>query len=416
VRSARALGICAAIAVGASLGTFAPAAMAAPPNDLFANREAMPSMLPSAAEGSNIGATAEAGEYLSGTGHDAHHSVWWSWEAPTTQVVSIGTCGTEFRTTLGIFTGEAFSELHRVGSEDAIEGHDCASRLSFQATAGRRYDIGVDGDFFYPDPTVHLSGEGRIKLQVTATPTPTNDAFETPGPWSIDEISEYPDGTHRRLLMAAEGSNFAATRQPGEPNFGGAGASVWYGWTPSESGPVEVLLGTNTSPSRAALAVYSGNSLTGLTLVDSKVEPLITAVSFAAEAGREYRIVVDGMAEPDGAPWMGNFFLHLIEALPDRPRASTAAALPAPLAPLSAPRISRRKIDSKARSATFRFRASAPGATFRCRLDTKPFRACSSPYLVRGLALGRHRFAVRATAPGSSASAAAVAHFALRPR
>lgn len=414
MRSLRSLGICAAIAVGASLGTFAPAAVAAPPNDLFANREAMPSTLPAAAEGSNIGATAEPEEGLSGTGHDAHHSVWWQWEAPATQIVSIGTCGTEFRTTLGIFTGEAFTELHRVVPVNAIEGRDCASRFSFQATAGTRYDIGVDGDSFYPDPETHLRGEGAIKVQVTANLPPPNDAFESPGPWAIDEISEYPDGTHRKLLMAAEGSNFGATSQSGEPIHAGAGvgASVWYRWTPTESGPAELLFGVN-GPSRGAVAVYSGNSLTGLAPVVSRAEPALTPIPFAAEAGREYRIAVDGVAEPGGVPWEGNFFLHLIETLPDRPPAATAAP-PAP-ALLPAPRIAKRKIDPKTHTATFRFRSAASETTFRCRLDKRRFSGCRSPYVVRGLALGKHRLAVLATAPGHAASAPAVVHFALRP-
>jgi hypothetical protein len=55
----RSFGIIAAIAVGASLGLLAPAAMAAPANDNFAARETIPSTLPATAEGSNVGATGE---------------------------------------------------------------------------------------------------------------------------------------------------------------------------------------------------------------------------------------------------------------------------------------------------------------------------------------------------------------------
>jgi hypothetical protein len=167
-RSLRAIAVSAAIAVGASLGVLAPAAMAAPSNDAFAAREVIPSTLPAAAEGSNVGATAEESEFLSGTGRDAHHSIWWEWQSPATQVVSIGTCGTAFRTNLGVFTGEALGELHRAVPIDATEGPDCGSRVSFRATAGTRYDIGVDGNFFYPDPEVRPVVEGTIKLQISA--------------------------------------------------------------------------------------------------------------------------------------------------------------------------------------------------------------------------------------------------------
>ena len=46
--------------------------------------------------------------------------------------------------------------------------------------------------------------------------------------------------------------------------------------------------------------------------------------------------------------------------------------------------------------ATFRF-SSEPGSTFACRLDSGPFRACSSPKTYRTLRGGIHTFAVKAT-------------------
>jgi uncharacterized delta-60 repeat protein len=47
-------------------------------------------------------------------------------------------------------------------------------------------------------------------------------------------------------------------------------------------------------------------------------------------------------------------------------------------------------------SARFRFKASEP-ARFRCKLDGREFRKCSSPYRTPRLAVGRHRIKVRAT-------------------
>lgn len=48
------------------------------------------------------------------------------------------------------------------------------------------------------------------------------------------------------------------------------------------------------------------------------------------------------------------------------------------------------------RTPTFRFTSDQAGASFQCRLDGRPFRACRSPFTTRRLSLGRHVFRVRA--------------------
>jgi len=48
------------------------------------------------------------------------------------------------------------------------------------------------------------------------------------------------------------------------------------------------------------------------------------------------------------------------------------------------------------RRATFRFRSTEPGSSFRCRLDGGRWRPCSSPKVYQGLPRGRHTFRVRA--------------------
>lgn len=48
------------------------------------------------------------------------------------------------------------------------------------------------------------------------------------------------------------------------------------------------------------------------------------------------------------------------------------------------------------RTPTFRFGADEPGATFECKLDHKPYRPCRSPFTTKSLAIGPHRFQVRA--------------------
>jgi CSLREA domain-containing protein len=47
-------------------------------------------------------------------------------------------------------------------------------------------------------------------------------------------------------------------------------------------------------------------------------------------------------------------------------------------------------------TAVFRFTSSAPGSSFRCKLDRAAFERCRSPQVYQGLKPGRHRFQVRA--------------------
>jgi hypothetical protein len=48
------------------------------------------------------------------------------------------------------------------------------------------------------------------------------------------------------------------------------------------------------------------------------------------------------------------------------------------------------------RTPTFRFGFSEPGSSFQCKLDSGPYKACSSPFTTKRLSLGHHTFKVRA--------------------
>ena len=66
--------------------------------------------------------------------------------------------------------------------------------------------------------------------------------------------------------------------------------------------------------------------------------------------------------------------------------------------------------------ATFKFKAiPAAGASFQCKLDSKPYKRCSSPKTYRHLDKGRHKFKVRAKGPGGTDPTPATAGFKVKP-
>jgi len=75
---------------------------------------------------------------------------------------------------------------------------------------------------------------------------------------------------------------------------------------------------------------------------------------------------------------------------------STGSIVSRPISKMPAPRITRHPDRVESGSvAAFAFRA--PNArSFQCRIDAQSWRACRSPVLYKGIAVGRHRFRVRA--------------------
>lgn len=120
----------------------------------------------------------------------------------------------------------------------------------------------------------------------------------------------------RRNLRGSVGSvscaNRGATKEPGEPAHAGAtgGLSVWYSWSPAETGAVTFSTGENTFDT--LLNVYTGSTVSSLTSVagndDASSGGNRSSVTFTAVAGTVYHIAVDGWAGAAGAAnlhWSG---------------------------------------------------------------------------------------------------------------
>lgn len=248
----------------------------APANDIFSSASVLSGMTISTL-GGNIGATMQTGE-PSNAGVAGGSSVWYNWTAPASGLVRLNTHGSDFDTTLGVYTGSTVSTLTTIAAnDDDTANFTTTSAVAFSAVAGVTYHISVDG---------YQGAQGDIALNLTETVAPANDNFANATVLSGRSITW-------------TGTNAGATRQTGEPrlvnNIGGS--SVWFAWKAPVSGKVSLnTLGSNFD---TMLGVYKGTSVSKLTLVASNDDApsgytYTSALTFNAVAGTTYYFAVDG--------------------------------------------------------------------------------------------------------------------------
>jgi hypothetical protein len=260
----------------------------APANDDFAGAQAIGPALPGYATGSTRFASREAGEPDHG-GDPGDHTLWFSWTPSASGPVVLSACPYTERVVpaVGVYTGSAVNALTPV-SGDPIRGSGCrptASGLRFEAVAGTTYRIAV---------ATEAGSTGLFSLELQGRP-PNDDLA------GAEVLSP--------TQMTAGASNRLATRQAGEPSHAGdpGGHSVWFSWTPSSSGPVDITACGNTPEIDTLLAVYTGAAVGSLTPVaanDDAAGPPShelcessrghSEAVFDAVAGTTYRIAVDG--------------------------------------------------------------------------------------------------------------------------
>ncbi len=274
------------VAVLFALLGFGPAAQAVPINDNFINRIAVITMsnAVTTVTGSNVGATAEPGEPLH-FGSSGGKSVWWKWIAPLTGTATINTTNSDFDTILAVYLGSSVTNLALIANNDDFVGLGTRSQVTFPAVAGTEYEITVDG--FGPFPG-GASGNITLNVSIAPVPPPSNDNF-------ANKIVVTTSGS---LVTTVTGSNVNATKEPGEPPHFSiyGGKSVWWTWTAPLTGTATI--NTTNSTFDTILAIYTGASLTNLTLLtnnDDIVPGIVQSqVTFPAVAGTTYRIAVDG--------------------------------------------------------------------------------------------------------------------------
>lgn len=406
----------------AVVGALACAAIAAPAaataasfSDSFAARESVAGF--GLVTGSNAGAGKEAGEPALKPLSPAGHTVWVEWEATSSGYVTLSSCASGIDTVLGVYAGSQLDSLADVGSAATHRPPSCSGvrdGVTFPATSGQRFQIVLDGNAFLPFGATAIT-EGPLSLSIEATPRPPNDDFAD-ATAIAGRTTEEPGGA-RFYFASSFDSNWAAGKEPGEPNHAGdpGGASIWYSWTAPETRLARVSVCCSAV---RLLAVYLGDALGSLTAVTAGRGQ----VEFPAVTGSTYRIAVDGELG-SGGPAQGNVNLAVSMNPPNRPIGEEGRY---PLEPIvSGPP---RKhppatwlIDSwvrqKKRTATYAFTSNAAGATFRCRLDKGRWVPCTSPRTYRKLRPGAHVFRVYAIdAAGDVDRKPVVSRFSIRPQ
>ncbi|MGB3613546.1 MAG: hypothetical protein WBA10_07095, partial [Elainellaceae cyanobacterium] len=252
-------------------------------NDSFADRIALGG-INTTISGTNIGFTGELDEPDHAGASGIPNSAWWSWVAPLSGVAAVDTFGSDFDTTLAVYTGSELGALVEVASNDD-SGGDLQSAVTFEAVAGTTYQIAVDGTSV---------NNGTIDLTVSVDPK-SNDAFANAALLTGSAASD-------------TGNNVGFSGEPDEPNHAAASDvlnSAWWTWTAPTSD--QVLLNTFGSNFDTTLAVYTGTDLSTLVEVAANDDQesgdgsiVQSAVMFEAVAGTTYHIAVDGFSDTTG--------------------------------------------------------------------------------------------------------------------
>jgi hypothetical protein len=230
-----------------------PAFSSPPANDNFADADVI-STLPFTDSGDLTGTTTEPGE--SGYCSFQPQTVWYAFTPSTTTVVSADLNGSSGGLILTAYQSNG-GGIGGLGYMSCIFG----GSLSFTANAGTTYYFQV-GSYYY--------GSVHAQLNVREIPAPPNDNFADAKAIGGLPFAENIDMT-------------AATTEPDEPVTPAGLAiegSAWYVFTATES---ESLTATaNFCCATPTLAVYTGDSLAGLTEVGTVWGQMLTFRSVAS--------------------------------------------------------------------------------------------------------------------------------------
>jgi uncharacterized protein YmfQ (DUF2313 family) len=270
----------AALILGMSVATGPPAQAASPSNDDFVNAIALPSTSGGSTTGSNLDATMETDEPLPWNNYVA--TAWWQWTAPSSGTYQFDTCGTNFQTGLGIWTGTAVDALTDVRGAE----RECYYGGTWYWNDAREMTA-VGGETYYLQVAGNYGAMGDVVLRWWPQVVPANDDFA--------DAESLPSQATGSLTTA----NRFATSETGEPAFLAGRGSVWWTWTAPAAG--DYMFDTCGSNIDSRIGVYTGLAVDALTLVadgDDECSWQSEAV-FTATQGTTYYIGAGGWGTYD---------------------------------------------------------------------------------------------------------------------
>jgi hypothetical protein len=246
----------------------APAASASPPaNDLFANAEPVTS-LPFSDSGDLNGTSTEPGEPQAC--NFQNQSVWYSFTPTVAEAVTIDLHGSDPGVVATVY--QSFGP--GIGSLGFVGCLGSGGSMELSASANTTYYIQAGSVSF---------GSAHLQINLNEVPPPANDDFA-----NATRIGSVP--------YSDTADRSAAGLESGEPAFPSCGSishTIWYAFTPTTD---ETLYAHgNAGGVNSFIAVYTGNSLAGLTEVGCGSDRNV----FRATAGTTYWIQVGSY---DGQP------------------------------------------------------------------------------------------------------------------
>jgi Ca2+-binding RTX toxin-like protein len=265
-------------------------AQAVPSNDAFPGP--MLTGYGVSAAGDNTGATKEQGEPEGSNPDQIQHSVWYSWTAPAdwpnARNVRLTVNNANFDPEVEVFTGDFIYFTTEVAHDDDASTSTDESQVDFVANPNTKYHIQIDG---------WGGAQGSFVVSIG-----TPDSYQYCTYFFISCLAwRYAPNTFPGFdLAGAGGGNSLDNTQasgeagePGDPVSYPSDASLWYSWTPSESGTARIF----TTDIDTTVGVFAGDSvaaLTPLAMNDNYNGTPQSLVDVPVTSGQTYRIQLDG--------------------------------------------------------------------------------------------------------------------------